>query len=164
GGILASATDMARFMIAHLQGGRYSDATTAGAQILKEETALQMQGTLYTPDARLQGTAYGFFNFSDNGHRTLGHSGEAYPIQSVPVLSPNQQLGIVVTYSSDGGANLTSRHSGLQRACYDHYLPAPPVEALAPPADFVERADRFAGSYRATRSAYTTVEKMAGLM
>ncbi|NLF64620.1 MAG: beta-lactamase family protein [Chloroflexi bacterium] len=164
GGILASATDMARFMIAHLQGGRTSDATTAAAQILKEETVHQMQGTLYTPDARLQGTAYGFFDFSDNGQRTLGHSGEAYPIQSVLLLLPDQKLGIFVTYNSDGGANLTTQHFGFQRAFFDHYYPAPAVEPPEPPADYVERADRFTGSYRATRSAYTAFEKTAGLM
>ena len=75
----ASATDMARFMIAHLQDGRYSDANIAEARILKESTAQQMHSTLYTPDPRLLGTAYGFFDFSDNGQRTLGHSGEFAP-------------------------------------------------------------------------------------
>ena len=66
---------MARFMIAHLQGGRYSDANIAEARILEETTARQMQSTLYTPDPRLLGTAYGFFDLSDNGQRTIGHSG-----------------------------------------------------------------------------------------
>ena len=75
----ASATDMARFMIAHLQDGRYSDANIAEARILKETTAQQMHSTLYTPDPRLLGTAYGFFDFSDNGQRTIGHSGESRP-------------------------------------------------------------------------------------
>lgn len=163
GGILASATDMARFMIAHLQGGRYSDASIAGAQILKEETARQMQSTLYTPDARLLGTAYGFFDFSDNGQRTLGHSGEAYPIQSVLLLLPDQNLGLFVAYNSDGGGNLTIQHAGFQRAFFDHYYPVPAVEAIQPPADFAERAGRFVGSYRVTRNAYTTPEKVAGL-
>src|SRR5829696_1577769 len=71
----ASVTDMARFMIAHLQNGRYGDANTAGVRILKKTTAQQMHSTLYTPDPRLLGTAYGFFDFSDNGQRTLGHVG-----------------------------------------------------------------------------------------
>src|SRR5215218_7552169 len=49
GGMQASATDMARFMIAHLQDGRYSDANIAEARILKETTAQQMHSTVYTP-------------------------------------------------------------------------------------------------------------------
>jgi len=56
---MASVKDMARFMIAHLQGGFYGDASTE-MRILEETTARQMQSTAYTPDPRLQGTTYGF--------------------------------------------------------------------------------------------------------
>jgi CubicO group peptidase (beta-lactamase class C family) len=75
GGMQASATDMARFMIAHLQDGRHGDANTAEARILNKSTTQQMHSTLYTPDPRLLGTSHGFFDFSDNGQRTIGHSG-----------------------------------------------------------------------------------------
>jgi hypothetical protein len=44
---------MARFMIAHLEGGRYGDAALTEVRILKETTARQMQRTLYPPDPRL---------------------------------------------------------------------------------------------------------------
>src|SRR5690606_9583173 len=62
-GISASATDMARFMIAHLQNGASAGATRGEARILKEATAQQMHSTVYTHDPRLLGTAYGFFDF-----------------------------------------------------------------------------------------------------
>ena len=103
GGMGASATDMARFMIAHLQDGRYSDANIAEARILEESTAQQMHSTLFTHDPRLLGTAYGFFDFSDNGQRTIGHSGEAEPMHSLLLLLPDQKLGIFVAYNSLGG-------------------------------------------------------------
>jgi CubicO group peptidase (beta-lactamase class C family) len=80
GDMQASATDMARFMIAHLQDGRYSDPNTAEAHLLNKSTIEQMHTTLYTPDPRLLGTTYGFFDFSDNGQRTIGHSGGSDPI------------------------------------------------------------------------------------
>ena len=73
----ASVTDMARFMIARLENGRYSDADIPEGRILEEATARQMLSVLYTPDARLRGTAYGLFDFSDNGQWTLGHEGYA---------------------------------------------------------------------------------------
>jgi CubicO group peptidase (beta-lactamase class C family) len=41
----ASTTDMARFMIAHLQDGRYSDANIAEARILNKSTMQQMHST-----------------------------------------------------------------------------------------------------------------------
>ncbi len=164
GGMGASATDMARFMIAHLQNGRYSDVNIAEARILKEDTAHQMHSTLYTPGPRLLGTTYGFFDFSDNGQRTIGHSGEAEPMQTLLLLLPEQKLGIYAAYNSLGGAELTIQHLGFQRAFFDHYFPAPAVEPIQPPADFSKRGGRFVGSYRDTRGSYTTLEKVSGLM
>jgi len=159
----ASVTDMARFMIAHLQDGRYSDANIAEARILKEVTAQQMHSTLYTPDPRLLGTAYGFFNFSDNGQRTLAHSGYAAFTNSLLLLLPDQNLGVFVIYNSTGGENLNNQHLGFQRAFFDHYYPAPAVKPIQPPADFAERAGRFVGTYRQTMGSYTTADKVGGL-
>jgi CubicO group peptidase (beta-lactamase class C family) len=162
GVIRTSATDMARFMIAHLQDGRYSDATIPEARILEEATARQMHSRLYSPDPRLLGTTYGFFEFNDNGQRVIGHGGEAEPMQSQLFLLPDQQLGIFVTYNSLGAAELTPQHLGFQRAFFDHYYPAV-VERIHPPADFAERADRFAGDYRWTLTSDTTLEKFMAL-
>ncbi|MDQ4064410.1 MAG: beta-lactamase family protein, partial [Actinomycetota bacterium] len=114
GDMQSSATDMARFMIAHLQDGRYSDANIAEARILNKSTAQQMHSTLYTPDPRLLGTAYGFFEFSDNGQRTLGHSGESAPFNTLLLLLPDQNLGVFVAYNSEGGKDLVNQHLGFQ--------------------------------------------------
>jgi CubicO group peptidase (beta-lactamase class C family) len=159
----ASVTDMARFMIAQLQDGYYSDENIPEARILQQSTAQQMHSTLYTPDPRLLGTAYGFFDFSDNGQRTLGHIGELPPMQSLLLLLPDQNLGVFVAYNSAGASDLTAQHLGFQRAFFDHYYPAPAVERIQPPADFAERAGRFVGSYRWTMRSYTTLLKVAGL-
>jgi CubicO group peptidase (beta-lactamase class C family) len=164
-GILrATVTDMARFMIAHLQDGGYSDADVPEARILKEGTAQQMHSTLYTPDPRMLGTAYGFFDFSDNGQQTLGHSGELPPtMHSLLLLLPDQNLGVFVAYNSAGASDLTNQHLGFQRAFFDHYYPAPAVEPIQPPAVFAVRAGRFVGSYRWTMRSDTTLMKIAGL-
>jgi CubicO group peptidase (beta-lactamase class C family) len=158
----ASVTDMARFMIAHLQSGRYRDANIAEARILKEATAQQMHSTLYTPDPRLLGTAYGFFDWSDNGQRTLGHTGYLPPMHSVLLLLPDQNLGVFVNYNSEDVGDLTTQHFGFQRAFFDHYFPAAAVTPIQPPADFAERAGRFVGAYSTIRPA-TTLVKISGL-
>jgi CubicO group peptidase (beta-lactamase class C family) len=163
GGVQASVTDMARFMIAHLQGGLYSDATIPEARILKESTALQMQSTLYTPDPRLLGLTHGFAELSDNGQRTLGHMGYYPPMHSELLLLPDQNLGVFVAYNSAGSADLTIQHAGFQRAFFDHYYPAPAVAPIQPPADFAERASRFVGSYRVSSSPSTTLIKIIEL-
>jgi len=158
GVIRASVTDMARFMIMHLQNGFYSDASSE-VHILEETTARQMHSTLYAPDLRLLGNAYGFFEFNDNGQWVIGHGGEAEPMQSALFLLPNQNLGVFVAYNSMGASALTSQHRGFQRAFFDHYYPAPELEPIQLPADFVAQADRFVGVYRWTRSSSTTLEK-----
>jgi CubicO group peptidase (beta-lactamase class C family) len=160
----ASVTDMARFMSAHLQNGRYSDANTAGARILKEITARRMHSTAYTPDPRLLGAAYGFADMSDNGQRTLGHTGYFPPMSSLLLLLPEQNLGVYVVYNSEGGRELTNQHTGFQRAFFDHYYPAPAVKPIQPPADFAERAGRFVGLYRYASWPATTFHKVAGLV
>jgi CubicO group peptidase (beta-lactamase class C family) len=164
GGHLSSVTDMARFMIAHLNGGRYSDAENKEGRILEESTTQKMHNTLYTPDPRILGTAYGCFDFSDNGQRTLGLSGGTLGFATLLLLLPDQNLGVFVVYNNEDVGELTIQHFGFQREFFDHYYPAPVVEPIQPPPDFAERAGRFAGSYKTTRSAYTTFEKIGSLM
>ncbi|MCC6187725.1 MAG: beta-lactamase family protein [Anaerolineales bacterium] len=163
GFIHASVTDVARFMIAHLQGGFYGDAA-AGVRILEESTTQQMHGTLYTPDPHLLGVAYGFFDWSDNGQRTLAHRGYLPPMHSTLLLLPEQNLGVFVIYNSEGARRVANQHTGFQRAFFDHYYPASPVEPIQPPADFAERAGRLVGRYRSTEGSGTTAFKFVGLM
>ena len=160
----ASVTDMARFMIAHLQDGRYSDENIPEARILEESTCRQMHSTLYTPDPRLPGMGYGFADLSDNGQWTLGHQGYSPPMNSQLLLLPDQNLGVFVAYNTKEIGDLTTQHFGFQRAFFDHYYPAFTADPLQPPADFAERAARFVGSYRFNESSETTVEKIAGLL
>jgi CubicO group peptidase (beta-lactamase class C family) len=162
----ASVTDMARFMIAHLEDGRYSDANIPEARILQESTCRQMHRTLYTPDPRLLGSAYGFADVTENGQWTIGHQGYGPPMNSQILLLPDQHLGIFVAYNSIGAreGDLTTQHSGFQRAFFDHYYPASAVDPLPPPSDFVEPVGRFAGTYRFDESSQTTVEKVQGLL
>ena len=163
GGIQASAMDMARFMNAYLPGSHDSGATEAAARILQESTVQQMLSTLYTPDPRLRGIAYGFFDLSDNGQRTLGSEGYYPPMHSQLLLLPEQNLGVFVTYNSEDAGELTTQHVGFQRAFFDHYYPAPAVAPIQPPADFAERAGRFVGTYRVASSPHTTLIKIVEL-
>jgi len=149
-----SATDMAHFMIAHLQNGRYGDA-----RILEESTAQQMHSTLFTYDPRLMGITYGFIENTHNGQRTIGHYGGSLEMNSGLLLLPDQNMGLFVAFNSTGGAEVTTQHIGFMDAFYDHFYPAPEVGPIEPPADFSERVGRFTGTYRTTEGAITTSEK-----
>jgi len=160
----ASVTDMARFMIARLEGGFYGDASTE-MRILEDNTAQKMLTTLYTPDSRLKGTAYGLFDFSDNGQWTLGHTGYAPKMHSLFLLLPDQHMGVYVVYNTDeaGDAGLTTQHLGFQRAFFDHYYPVPAAAPIQPHADFAEQAKKFVGLYREANNHSTTPEKVINL-
>jgi hypothetical protein len=85
-------------------------------------------------------------------------------MQSQLLLLPNQDLGVFIVFNTMDVGYLTTQHLGFQRAFFDHYYPAPAVEPIQPPADFVERAGRFVGLYRFASSPATTFQKVGGLV
>jgi CubicO group peptidase (beta-lactamase class C family) len=160
GSVSASATDMARFMIAHLGDGHYSDETIADARILEEATAQQMHGTLFAYDPRLNGLAYVFWELSWNDQWIIGHPGDMITHHSMLALLPDQSLGIYAVWNAEGGLQLNE--GPFLHAFLDHYYPVP-QPALVPLADAADRAGRYIGSYRMTGGAYTTWEKMMAI-
>lgn len=159
----ASAADMARFMIAHLPAGQ-RDADPAQERILSDAMVWQMHQTLYAPDPRLRGTAFGLFDISDNGRYTIGHDGDSLGYKALLLLLPDENLGIFVVYNGEEADVLTRQHFGFQRAFFDHYYTPPAVAPIQPPAHFAGRARRFEGTYQVARGSYTTFEKAATLM
>ena len=126
-----SGLDMAKFMIAHLQNGRYGDA-----QILKEETAIQMHSQLYTPDPRMAGMAHGFFENFINGQRVISHGGDTLLFHSGLFLIPDQNLGIFISTNATGGAGVGD---AVALAFADRYFPVESAAHPVPPADFDSR-------------------------
>ncbi len=156
GAISGTATDVARFMLAHLQNGQLD-----GSRILKEDTARQMHKQLFTFNPRVNGFAYGFYEMSQNGQRVIGHAGDTTSFHCLMALVPAQDLGVFVVYNSVGG--------GLQpeeflKEFMDHYYPMPQTQIMAADSGTLNNAARVAGSYRATRSSYTTMEAVTALL
>ena len=159
GAMSTTATDMARFMIAHLGDGRYSDENIADARILEEATAQQMHSTLFTLDPRINGMAYSFWELSWNEQWIIGHAGDAITHHCMMFLLPDQDVGVFVVWNGEGSINL---EFPFFYAFLDHYYPVPQPAPIQPPADFASRADRYTGYYRMA-SSYTTWEKMFGI-
>jgi hypothetical protein len=158
GSLSTTATDLARFMLAHLQGGQYE-----GQRILREETVRTMHRQHFTHDARLSGWAHGFMEFHLNGQRLLGHTGDAYFFHSLLVLLPEHGLGLFVSYNGLGEKDGAQRaRMELLRAVLDHYHPAPPTGPLTPPKDLAGETARFTGGYQTTWRTYRTAESSLG--
>jgi hypothetical protein len=157
GSMSSSATDMAKFMIAHLQYGKYREQS-----ILKEETAKLMQRQLFTHDPRLDGNAYGFWEQRLNNLRMIGHGGDTTLFHTLLVLIPERNLGFYISYNSTGGAGLA--RDELLQAFLDRYYPIPEKLEQKPSPDFLERAGQFTGYYGMARGVFSTYEKIANLM
>jgi len=165
GALSATASDLAAFMIAHLQNGRYSgpngDAQILGAQILQEETARQMHTLQFAHDERLPGWGEGFSVAEVNGLPTFGHGGDTIYFHSDMLLLPEENLGVFISTNSDQGVWM--RHDFIQRF-FERYYPAETGETPQPPADFQQRASQYAGTYFPARMSFSGVEKTLNLV
>jgi hypothetical protein len=153
GAMSTSAVDMAHFMIAHLQNGRFGER-----QILQEETAELMHSRLFAHDPRIPGMAHGFCEVGFNGQRGIGHGGDIMYFHTDLLLLKEHNLGLFVSFNSDTGSEARNHIVNL---FLDRYFPAADDTPPEPPADFASRASRYTGSYRMNRYAYETLEKTA---
>jgi CubicO group peptidase (beta-lactamase class C family) len=155
GSIAASAGDMAKFMIAHLNDGAFN-----GQRILAESTAKRMHARAFTHDPRLPGFALGFYEKSSHGLRIIGHGGDTQWFHTDLALIPDEKLGVFVSYNTVTGGELS--FSQFLTQFLDHYYPSVPA-IVAMPADATKEAQRVAGEYEFNRRSYTTFQKAIGL-
>ncbi len=116
GGIVSTADDMAKFMIAHLNNGEYNNR-----RILKKTTAIEMHSRRAGFDAVLPGICYGFAEGFRNGQRTIGHAGYSPDgFLSELCLFPEHNMGIFISINQ--GAN-NSFPQDFVKEFTDHYFP-----------------------------------------
>ncbi|HUS25685.1 MAG TPA: serine hydrolase domain-containing protein [Candidatus Binatia bacterium] len=157
GSLSSTSTDMAKFMIAHLNDGEF-----AGQRILKAETAQLMHARALSPNPYVDGAALGFYEVYMNGRRLISHAGDTVAFHSDLFLLPGEKVGLYVSYNT-APTLLFSARTDLMKAFMQRYYPAK-LPAVKPPADFDQRAAKYAGSYRTIRHAYTTNEAAFGLL
>jgi hypothetical protein len=154
----ATATDMAHFMIAHLQEGRFADN-----RILRGATAQDMHRQHFTNDPRLSGMAFGFAEQRRGDERILMHPGSTNfeQFQSYLMLMPGRDLGLFASFNSAAGG---AAKNALAEAFLDRYLPQPPPPQTGGVEGYQQRAPHFAGSYQTTQTTKSNIEKLAGLI
>jgi len=155
GAMSTTAVDMAHFMLAHLQDGRYEDA-----QILSTETAGQMHTQQFTHHESLPGLGYAFKERYINGERVIGHGGDIGTFSSQMILHPEDGWGFYLNYNVYNDA-LRERFIA---AFMDHYYPAVEQEAFETLEMSEEDLARFAGSYRWVRHPRSTMAKLMALI
>jgi len=151
--VRGTATDIARFMIAHLNQG-----CVDGACILQTGTLADMHRQQFTHHPALTGMAYGFVESRVNGRRILWHLGESARFTTLLALLPEEGVGLLVSYNtpvSDGRAILFS--------FLDEFYPvdSAPLEARALPG-WAQRTDAISGTYVPAQVAHTSPQKLIG--
>jgi len=157
GGISATADDMARFMIAHLQLG-----TLDGESLFAADTARRMQTGSFQNAPGVNGMAHGFMEMDRNGHRVIGHGGDTFWFHTLLALLPDHGVGIYASYNTDSGAEARNK---LFDSFMDRYFAAEDPESM--PRIDIDKATKlepFEGIYRSNRMAYTTSEKLGAAM
>ncbi len=155
GSTSSSAGDMVKFMIMHLQNGKYEDQ-----QILDEATARQMHSLLFTHDPRIEGMAYGFMRMKYGAEEIIEHGGDTEAFHSFFVLIPERKFGFFVSYNTTTAG--AARNTLLQ-AMMDRYFPVAEQAAVKPTDDFASRAKLYPGQYSAIRHSYSTLAKIGKL-
>jgi CubicO group peptidase (beta-lactamase class C family) len=154
GSVSATATDMAVFMLAHLNGGAID-----GKRILATATVEQMHTRLRGNAEGIQGNAHGFWTGQVRGYRTVEHGGAVLGFLSDMVLVPELGLGIFVSTNGDAGRGSVT---ALPRRVIENFYPAlttPPQ----PDPEFAAQREAYAGKYLGNRRGYETIDKLAAL-
>jgi CubicO group peptidase (beta-lactamase class C family) len=155
GALSSTAEDIARFMIAHLQDGRYEDV-----QILGEDVAQQMHAQQFTHHPDLPGMGYAFKERFVNGERLIGHGGDIGTYSSQMILHPEDDLGFFVVYNV---FNDTLRNRLIVAFMDRYYAEESPATAPETLEMSQEELSRFTGAYRWVRHSRSTIGKLVAL-
>ncbi len=147
GALSASGADMGRFMIAHLQNGRFGQGS-----ILRPETARMMHTTALTLMPAVNRMVLGFYETNRNGHRAIAHGGDTFWFHSDLHLFIDDGIGIFISMNSPGkdGAAGPIRTAVFEQFA-DRYLPAPDTATPLDRATAYAHAQQVAGQYESSR-------------
>jgi CubicO group peptidase (beta-lactamase class C family) len=147
GCLSAPVADMAKFMIAHLQQGRYGER-----QILQPATARAMHARSYSGHPDVLGNAIGFFDADRNGQRVIGHGGNGLSFVTDLYLVTDANVGIYVVFNSDGqGMAAYQLRAALFEEFMNRYFPVPPPKKQQVTKTAREHAQLAQGIYQSGR-------------
>jgi CubicO group peptidase (beta-lactamase class C family) len=99
GQLISSAEDMAHYLIAHLNGGRYGDVQILSAAGIDE---LHRGAAEYVAGGVSAGRyGMGWFEIDVDGTKTYSHGGNVPDFSAFMALVPEQKRGVVVLFNAD---------------------------------------------------------------
>jgi CubicO group peptidase (beta-lactamase class C family) len=160
GALAATGSDMARFMIAHLQKGAYGEA-----RILAAETAEKMHGTPNTVIPGINRMLLGFYETNTNGRRIISHGGDTQYFHSDLQLYIDDGVGYYISFNSAGKEGATGAlRAAFHRQFTDRYFPGPAPTGELDEKTAEEQARAIAGSYILSRRAESSLISVLNLL
>ncbi len=150
-----TAEDMARFMIFQLGEG------TGAGRVLSPRALADLQALHFraSPDADVNGMAYGYSRYQRNGVLILSKEGDVRGFASYLALFPDQHLGVFVVANTSDNAWIQD----LERRLVNQFFPIPAATPPVTPSALRGSLAQFAGTYVPNRSSRTTIEKLRTL-
>lgn len=165
GSLAATAVDMARFMIAHLEGAAGRDSP-----ILDAETAALMHAPQANHTPPLNTMALGFYQNGIGSDRVIGHGGDTLWFHTQLYLFLDHGVGLYVSLNSAGrNAAYDVIHRELFRGFSERYFPdsvrAPAAGAETDARAATERARLLASNaYRTSRRSESGPARLMGTL
>ncbi|HKE46270.1 MAG TPA: serine hydrolase domain-containing protein [Steroidobacteraceae bacterium] len=160
GALSMPGAEMAHFMIAHLQKGKYQSA-----QILKPETAEMMHTTALTTLPRVDRMLLGFYETNRNGHRVIAHGGDTQWFHSDLHLFIDDGVGIFLSMNSPGKAGFAQPlRESLFEQFTDRYFPGEGAAVTVDAKTAAEHAQLLVGRYDDSRRADSTFMSLLNLL
>jgi CubicO group peptidase (beta-lactamase class C family) len=158
GALAITATDMAQFMIAHLQDGELGDK-----RILSPATARLMHNSSTSTLTRLNKMQLGFGEKIINGRRSIGHAGGTNFFFSDLRLLPKERVGVFISVNSLGenGPGLPLQ---LFEDIMNRYFPGPTPDGEVDPALAKQHAQMMAGRYQLSARSDTSFMAILNLL
>jgi CubicO group peptidase (beta-lactamase class C family) len=157
GSMSVSGGDIGKFMIAHLQDGRFGNT-----QILRPETARLMHSRQFSPDPNLLGMCVSFFDESRNGHTIIGHGGDTRYFHSHLSLIMDSGVGFFISVNSAGKGGFNLRGVVWEKFL-DRYFPGERPAPVSPAAPASNNPSIF-GPYLSTRRGEVSLLKPLAIL
>ena len=167
GSFNSTASDMGHYISMYLNNGNFH-----GAQILDSTTIVQMHKTAFKHFEEAEnGWLLGFYEYKWNGLKIVTHGGDIQGFASELMLIPEKNIGLFlcVNASSFPGSKSRIFISSFINKLWPKLMPDVLVEkenskSIPKIGSVAEPLETFSGTYRSTRYAQTTLDKLAVLI
>jgi CubicO group peptidase (beta-lactamase class C family) len=157
GTLASSGSDMAQFMIAHLQNER------PGGMLLGAETAKLMHRTEKCALPQLNCMLLGFMENNINGRNVIAHGGDLAWFHSGLNLFIDDNVGLFISVNS-AGLGISDIRQNLLQSFGDRYFPESMASGEVDPKTARLHAEQIAGNYLWSRRADTSFGKVANII